>query len=329
MCCGGLCPGTGWAWWHHLMIPSEAWRHHQPGLVASPRGFQPGLCLSAFHPHHPHRCSPHPLLSRASLWHRRLQCPLCIARFWVLRAGARCPQPRSVLAGARRSSRRVSREGAALPVWQRFHGDRPFLPAAVPPPPERLGAFAGGQVGTGLGPGLAPSWAGSRLCLCVGLIPWEHPWGARRDPLDLRAFGAILPEEHPGGLGVMRDSTRTGDQPGAVCLWSHPWGLWGLGTSLARWVIMDIPRSIPGDGSIPAWFHTHAELRSLSRVPGDRAGSGIPEGLSSSLALCVCVGTSSLGSIPGELRDQPGSVCTHGPGIPGTSLVDGMGSGMG
>lgn len=163
-------------------------RGSQPGLVASPGGSQPGHCVSKRFSSSssspllprspPEQGIPLALLAAVALVH--------FLRFGGLWAGGRRPLaslelPPFMLAGGRRSSRHVSREGAALPVWQRFHGDRPFLPAAVPPPPERLSAFAEGQVGNGLGRALAPSRAGPRRCLCVELIPREHPWGARRD----------------------------------------------------------------------------------------------------------------------------------------------------
>lgn len=147
LCCGVLCPGTGWAWWHHLMIPGEAWWHHQPGLVASPRGLQPGLCLSAFHPHHP-------LLSRASLRHRRLQCPLCIARFGGCGQGLAVPQPRSVLGGAH----------AVFPGKEPLSQFGSVSMATALSFPQRFRRHRSGS-GRWASTGLAPNRAGSRPCL--------------------------------------------------------------------------------------------------------------------------------------------------------------------
>lgn len=109
-------------------------------------------CLQAFHPHHPHRCSPHPLLSRESLRHRR---PLCIYPvFW-----GGCGQGLAVPPPPQASPLHAGRCSEEL--TPRFQGrirspSSPSLAAFPwrPPFPSRSGSAAtGAALGVHRGPG--------------------------------------------------------------------------------------------------------------------------------------------------------------------------------
>ena len=150
-----------------------------------------------------------------------------------------------------------------------FHGDRPFLPAAIQDsaaslPPERLVGVRRRACGERARqvPGPEPARAKAVPLHAGGANPSGASLGTAGGlgtSLAPCARGAVLPQEHPWGSSVIRDHRGIGNQPGCVCAWSHP----PLGASLGT----------VGDWG-PAWLCVCTWTPRPGSIPGDRGGSG-------------------------------------------------------
>lgn len=217
--------GAGWAWWHHLMTPSKAWWQF-PARFGGFTWWFPARAVSPSVP----SSSSSPLLPSSSpeqgipLALLAAVTPVHFPRFGgAVGRGSLSPRPS-------RCSPVVGGAPAVFPGKEPLSQFGSVSMATALSFPSRSGSAAtGAALGVHPGPGghrarpvPVPSRTGPWQDLRVELIPREHPRGARRDHPAPGASGAILPEKHPGGLSVMRDSRRAGEQPGAVCLWSIP-----------------------------------------------------------------------------------------------------------